>query len=367
MKARLAEHCLSIIVVALLFAVGLSWYQGKQARIRAVRDSDLAPYLSLQDVDLTSAFDRELFRESVEAYYPSSPQRADSLLVAIDQYRAERFTRQEYKSGVHQLMTADDLIRLGLMAMQFVAVYLVAIVITALCGRSLAIYRFVRAKQRRAPGISRVWEVITRTGKRLSPRSWATLASTVGAGLLTFLMFTPAYVVAYAFKARVEGSSLLFLILLAVLTNGMLASYAARFFTMLMAESRKGYVETAAVKNLHTAWQWEARGGVPYAVLWRPSSAATDHIFHHIYLEASYVHVPALKEHASFLLTGLIIIEMALNIQGHLGYELLRNILYRRYDLVACIVFGMFLLVKLTEIAVDGWMHRLNRRYDNAA
>ena len=56
---------------------------------------------------------------------------------------------------------------------------------------------------------------------------------------------------------------------------------------------------------------------------------------------------------------------MALNIQGHLGYEMLQNILYRHYDVVASIVLGVFLIVKATELWADVWFHRETQRYEN--
>jgi hypothetical protein len=171
--------------------------------------------------------------------------------------------------------------------------------------------------------------------------------------------------VAYALKGQIDTGSFLFMVLLAVLTNGVLINYATRFFNLLTAESRKGYVDTARVKNLRAGWGWNSPEGLPLRVLWRPREFASGHIFQQIYLQARFQLVPALKEHASFLITGLIIIEMALNIQGHLGYELLQNILYRRYDVVVTILFGMFLLVKLTELAVDWRVHLGTRRYAN--
>jgi len=54
---------------------------------------------------------------------------------------------------------------------------------------------------------------------------------------------------------------------------------------------------------------------------------------------------------------------MALNIQGHFCYELLQQILYRQYDIAAFIIFGIFLTVKVTEIAIDVWEHKEKRKY----
>ncbi len=58
---------------------------------------------------------------------------------------------------------------------------------------------------------------------------------------------------------------------------------------------------------------------------------------------------------------------MALNIQGHLGYELLQNILSGQYDVVLCIILGIFLIVKATEIVVDVWFHHESGKYENKA
>jgi len=44
---------------------------------------------------------------------------------------------------------------------------------------------------------------------------------------------------------------------------------------------------------------------------------------------------------------------MALNIHGHLSYELLRQLLYKNYDVVIIILGGIFYLVKGTEIFTD--------------
>ena len=89
------------------------------------------------------------------------------------------------------------------------------------------------------------------------------------------------------------------------------------------------------------------------------------HILNHIYMNARFQYLPAVKEQASFLITGLIIAEMALNIQGHLGYEMMQRILDREYDVVLVIAFGIFLLVKITDIVVDWKGARESSKYEN--
>jgi ABC-type dipeptide/oligopeptide/nickel transport system permease component len=88
-------------------------------------------------------------------------------------------------------------------------------------------------------------------------------------------------------------------------------------------------------------------------------------VFDHIFKNAQFQYLSTLKEQASFLITGLIIIEMALNIHGHLSYELLRQLLYKNYSIVTVIILGIFYTVKLTEIATDYFIHRQTLRYEN--
>ena len=90
-----------------------------------------------------------------------------------------------------------------------------------------------------------------------------------------------------------------------------------------------------------------------------------NHVFHHVYVNARYQYIQSIKEQASFVITGLIIIEMALNIHGHLCYELLQNILFRNDQSAFLIIFLIFLLVKLTEIGVELWYNRETDRYEN--
>ena len=54
-----------------------------------------------------------------------------------------------------------------------------------------------------------------------------------------------------------------------------------------------------------------------------------------------------------FLITGLIIIEMALNIHGYLNYKMLRQMLYKNYDVVIVIILSIFYTVKITEMLTD--------------
>ena len=127
----------------------------------------------------------------------------------------------------------------------------------------------------------------------------------------------------------------------------------------------KGYIETAVVKNLSTSYDHHTKDGISYKAIMRPVKRFDGHVFGHIFKNAQYQYFSTIKEQASFLITGLIIIEMALNIHGHLSYEMLRQILYKNYDLVIVIILGIFYTVKLTEVVTDLIMHREALKYEN--
>jgi hypothetical protein len=152
------------------------------------------------------------------------------------------------------------------------------------------------------------------------------------------------------------------MVLLAAVSNGLLITYANKFHAFLVAESRRGYVLTARVKNLEADYSPSTIG---WRSILRPFKRFDGHIFEHIYTNARHQYGPTMKEQAAFLITGLIIIEMALNIHGHLSYELLRQMLYRNYDIVLSVILLIFLTVKITEIAADMLAERAAARYEN--
>jgi hypothetical protein len=82
-------------------------------------------------------------------------------------------------------------------------------------------------------------------------------------------------------------------------------------------------------------------------------------------MNARYQYISTVKEQAAFLVTGLIIIEMALNIQGYFSYELLKQLLYKNYDIVIVIILGIFYVVKGTEILIDYFKNREMMKFEN--
>ncbi len=363
MRRKFLEHIGSLAFVAIVFAVLVVFLRGREAAEQESRYRAVAPYLKIPGIDFANPRDRALFKETLDLFHPGSPKANDSLIAAIEAYRQLQFTDPSLKTGAGERgLTWESINRLALMFLQFVLVYGITLAITFYGAQALGTYRFVTMKQGR--GVSPVSHggPMGRIGKASIPLLKALLK-----GIAYALLFSPAYVTGYSFKASFEGNSLVFMILLGVFSNGLLVNYANKFTTLLVTESRKGYVETALVKGLSGEYRWNHPGGITVWSLLRLPRRFPGHVLEHLYRNARHQYLSTLKEQASFLITGLIIIEMALNIQGHLCYALLQNILYRKYDVALTIIFLIFLLVKATEMLVDLKSHREGLRYEGGS
>jgi hypothetical protein len=368
-KRTILEHLASILFVALAFALVFGYLRVQEREAEAARTSRIGPYLAL-NLDFGNPMHVAMLREALNLYHPENPEANDSLLQAINDYRMQQFTNADYKTGGEERgLSWSKASKLLWMYLQFIAVYALVMLLTYAGAQSVAVYRFIKMKQHGNSYLGTFADYFRTRRLRKHPRSIGTplflLLKAVLKGIAYAVLFSPAYVIAYSFKTRLDTDSVLFMIVLGVVSNGLLINFANKFYAFLVAESRKGYVETAMVKNLSSVYAWHVPGGLRYRAILQPAKMFPSHVFRHIYMNARHQYLPALKEHASFLISGLIIIEMALNIQGHLGYELLQNILYRRYEVVIAILLGIFLIVKATEILVDVWTHAEARRYEN--
>jgi hypothetical protein len=360
MKAKLVEHILAIALVACAFIVLVMSFENRVATERAERVNSVQTYLQIDSVDFGNPLHAALFRETLGVFHPGDDAANDALLAQIQSYRQEQFTDRSMKTGGEDRgLTQARLSTLGSMYGQFIILYVVVLIITYYAARSIAVLRFVRMKQGARSYLAGVLGGSSRTGIVSLLKALVKVAAYA-------VLFSPAYVIAYSIRSGVNTDSYLFMLLLGVFSNGLLINYANKFYAFLLSEERKGYVQTAIVKNLRASYEWGKEGITRRSALW-PGSRFTGHVFSHLYLNARYQFIVTLKEHASFLITGLIIIEMALNVQGHLGYELLQNILYKQYDVVVAIVLAIFLMVKGTEVLVDIRFHRVSRTYENRA
>jgi hypothetical protein len=370
-KAKLIGHVLSILLVTSVFVALVNVVMEKETSRLETRLRSIRPYMQIDSLDFGNPLHAALFRETMNIFRPDSLPWNESLIRSIQDFRLEQFSHQSYKTGSDDRgLSRTKLLRLGSMYAQFILIYIIVMVVSYRAAQSLAIFRFVKMKQNRASYMTEFSNAIKGSahghrGLLLYRHTALLLLKALLKGLCYAVLFSPAYVIAYSIRSSVDTDSYVFMIILGIISNGLLVNYANKFFTFLVTENRNGYVQTAIVKNLSDSYEWGTPDGVSYWSVLRPKSMFGSHVFKHIYMNARYQFLVTLKEHASFLITGLIIIEMALNIQGHLGYEMLQNILYKRYDVVVSIILGIFVVVKATEIVVDGWFDYESRKYEN--
>lgn len=353
MKQKLIEHVLSIAFVsAVLLCAMVLVRTGSQGRVEKEAAASLM-YGDLSFVDFNDPFHKALLKDAVNIFYPGQYEKNNAAVESILAYKENEFGKRLQKSFVEETLSWRKFGMLLGMYLKFILVYVAVMALTYYGVQTLAVWRFVRKKQR-PHGAAR----------QLSQAPLRLLAA-VGKTIAYFVLFSPAYVIAYSIRTEFNTDTIIFMALLGVVSNGLLVTYANKFYAFLVAESRKGYVETAIVKNLHDSYSGRGAGGIPLKAILVPVKRFKGHVFDHIFSNARFQYLSTVKEQASFLISGLIIIEMALNIHGHLSYEMLRQMLYKNYDIVIVIIMGIFYAVKGTEIVVDAMTYRAEKRIEN--
>jgi hypothetical protein len=363
MKSRFLEHLISTALVAALL-LGLMAYfraQAGEGAGGAAAPPEIADYVQWEFLDLNDAFERALFADLLGAYQPGRPgggAGVERTLALLEGHRRDQLLSSLQRAHTSERLSAGKLGSLLWMYLKFLLVYVSVMALTWYGVQTLAVWRFVRDRRRLHPDV--------RAEARRFPGMLRVPLERFLSLAAAMVLFSPAYVIAYSIRTEFNTETLPFVVLLAVLSNGLLAMYGTRFHAFLKAESRRGYVETAVVKNLDNGYLPGERGGIPAGSVFRLRKRFDGHVFGHIFRNAEFQYLSTLKEQAAYLITGLIIIEMALNIHGHLSYEMLKQILYRNHDIVVAILLLIFLTVKATEILTDALLSFRQRKYANA-
>lgn len=355
MKSRLIEHIAGMIVVSLVLFTALAFLTSVSKKARVKEKASLETFGDLSFIDFNNAFERALLKDAINSYYPGRYDKNDSLFNAIVRKKQQEFDNKLLETDVTERLTIKRLINILGMYVKFLFIYLLVMALTYYGVQTLGVFRFVYKKRRS--------QFPSKTFGDYCGRSVIDFAMGIG----TMLLFCPAYVIAYSIRTEFNTDTVIFMVLLGVVSNGVLITYANKFYAFLVAESRKGYVDTAVVKNLHGSYRFHAIDGIRISSIITPLKKYRGHVFDHIFRNARFQYLSTLKEQASFLVTGLIIIEMALNIHGHLNYEMLRQLLYKNYSIVIVIILCIFYTVKMTEIVTDFLIHREAMRYENKA
>ncbi len=363
MKKITLEHLSSTLFVSLvLFGLFFVTHPKKSAghlpppAVQTLNDLEL---------DTDDPFQYQLFRDMAASFAGTDSSR---FLAYWQQMRQLRKAQAQLTSGAYRRKIASRIPPGNLLGMyfNFIWVYLLVIAFTYYGVQTLGTYLFLKYKQHQPADVVKIIATARRALLKSTPDNWKSFWRSCAVVLLKilgyFILFAPAYVIAYSIKSDFNTESTLFMILLGIISNGVLITYANKFYHLLLSESRKGYVHTAIVKNLKHEFRIGGRQGISWRALFALRKNFSGHVLQHIFMNARFQYLATFKEQAAFIITGLIIIEMALNIHGHLSYELLQQLLYRNYDLAILIIWGIFLLVKATEWATDALLFRIKKR-----
>ena len=352
MKSKLLVHGASILFVTVVLFIVLVFVGSRGTHA----DSGQAARQKAPDAsfaDLSNPFQKALFSDVMNIFYPGQYDKNSAITSSLADAQEKAFHDKLQNSSVKEYLSGEKWLEISGMYVKFVIVYVIVMLLTYYGVQTLGVWRFCRKKNRAVNTHRSFSSVLLQWPKK------------AGLGIVSFVFFCPAYVIAYSLRTELNTDTVFFMILLCVISNGLLMVYSNKFYAFLVAESRKGYVETAQAKNLRNSYAQNTIDGISYKALLKPFKRFEGHVFDHIFCNARWQYLSTIKEQACFLITGMIITEMALNLHGYLSYELLRQMLYGNVDIVIVMVLGIFYLVKATEIFTDFLVFKEEKKYSN--
>jgi hypothetical protein len=351
-KPKLLVHLASVLFVTaiLLAALAVSGARGASGKA-ALPGSAGLPDLSF--IDFSNPFQKALALDVANIYFPGQFDRNSSAVEAVSGAQDKAFRERLQGAGVKQRLSWERFGQIAGMYVKFLIIYGIVMILTYYGVQTIGVWRFCRKKSAAAQ-------------RRAAPGTVAAAALKKAClGVASFILFCPAYVIAYSLRTELNTDTVFFMVALCVISNGLLMVYSNKFYAFLVSESRKGYVDTAIVKNLKNSYGRESADGIPLKARLLPKKRFDGHVFDHIFRNARFQYLSTIKEQASFLITGMIITEMALNLHGYLSYELLRQMLYGNVDIVIVMLLFIFYTVKATEIGTDYLLYKEGKRYEN--
>jgi len=344
MKSILFNHLVVFLIIAGLFTglglVSVFLYHPEKAEsnpemTKWLQDSTINWQDPLHQALIADVLDLKSVEQDGEAFVRSAARlKSDETAKTLEQLR--------HQKGLVFGDFPDFLLKL----LGFSFIFGLVLFILVWGSQTLGLYRFIRSKQ----------------GKRTSGKQfWHSVYSFFG----LLILFSPGYLIAYMLKPLIPSDSIILMISLGLITNGALIVYSQKFLNLMNQEMDKGYVLAARIRNVNENFENGHQSNLTWKAILGFHKHFPGHILHHILLNAKRQYWNTVRELAAFTITSLIILEMALNIQGRYGYELLRQVLYGNYGDVLAMMLGLFLIVKITEVAIDYHIYKQKLKFEN--
>lgn len=336
------RHLLSFLVVSVVFFfIGIA-LQPLKSGSNFKPDPAIAAWISIRDIDWQDPVHQAVVADMIEAANPDAD--GEQIVRSVMRYQSDQLARGLAENRLQAGLVFHDPLTACWQFIQFSLFYAVVLLVSVYGAQTIGTYRFllhIRKDEQESGG----WRDAART-------------------LLLFILFSPGFLVAYSLKAIWNADSWPVLIALGLLTNGSLALYSQKFLNLLLTTHHRGFIQMARVRGVNENFSPGKADGVPWRVLFSWNKSCPGHLLHHSMINARLDYSPTAREQAAFTVTCLIILEMALNIQGHFGYELLRQVLYQNVADVLVMMASLFLLVRVTEWLVDIQRYRKQQFMD---
>ncbi|HAJ78306.1 MAG TPA: hypothetical protein DCO75_00920 [Fibrobacteres bacterium] len=353
MKSKILIHLTSMIFItsiALLLIVFVN--ASKKTKTDTDNAFELKGLPDLSFVDFSSRFQKALALDAMNVFFPGQFDKNNLVITSLADKQDRAFRNKIQDSGNKEGLSLARLENISGMFFKFIAVYAIVMLLTYYGVQTIGAWRFCRKKN----------------GSVSAKSSGCLFVNVIKKTILfsgSFLLFCPAYVIAYSLRTEINTDTVFFMIILCVISNGLLMVYSNKFYAFLIAESRKGYIDTAIVKNLNNSYTGNIAQGISFKAILNPVKQFKGHVFDNIFRNARFQYLSTIKEQASFLITGMIITEMALNLHGYYSYEMLRQMLYGNSNILIVMFLGIFYTVKATEIFTDILVYKENLKYEN--
>lgn len=361
MKKKFIEHISGILFVTLLLFGILSLYNTSRLREQEQQNSSIRQFIDIPISNINDPFQRALLKDVMNVFYPDQTDKNDRIIGELLRTKENELNNRLQKSHLQDHLSISKLQDILWMLVKFLFTYIIVMLLTWYGVQTIAVWRFISKKQ----ALERKLQPAFKKEKSSFGKKASSVLNPIIKSIIYFILFSPAYVIAYSIRTEFNTDSLFFMIILGVISNGLLIMYSNKFYAFLISESRKGYLDTALVKNLNSSYLYNSTTGIPSGSIFKFRKSFKGHVFQHIFQNAHFQYLSTIKEQACFLITGLIIIEMALNIHGYLNYEMLRQMLYKNYDVVIVIILFIFYTVKITEMLTDFLVYRESLKYEN--
>jgi len=367
-KKILTRHLLSFLIFgsALLIAAfssgGSDSFNAKYTKIISL--------FKKSGLDINRTYDRLIFEDAVGKVLKGNTTEKENLIANVNKFTREKYTKKELKTGSRK-ETLSLLTLPGIMwkFLKFLFLFFIVEISIFYFSERLALIKFylVKEKKNSFSGLldRMIWEKKDFFIKEKIDwlRTSLLILGMIGRLLSYLILFSPVYVIAYVLKFNSENITFIWGLLFGIFTNGVLIAGVNKFYHLLVSESKRGYVETAMVKNVPFFPDVGKKELLKILLLKKDNFGET--IVTQIFASARLQFVPSFKEVSRFVITGLIIIGMALNIQSGVFYQMLRSFLSAEYDILFFILFLVFATIKFIDAVIDLYAVRESGKYEN--